>query len=446
MNNEIELAPYIEDLTMALENNVTSQDIEVELRKYLDDFDIPIAEAKRCVLRKFGGDPKQLGQVEDKNIKDLSHKESSVNLLCRIMYIDNKTVSIKGESKIISYGILGDQTGTVPFTAWHELECEKGEVIRIYNAYTKSWRDKVQVNLGNRTHVRILSPDALPEFKSDIDPVECKVNELQDGLRNVSTVIRILDVKMQEVTIEKAKTQIFKGVAADETGKCGFTAWDDFKLNVNDVVQVTSGYVKSWRGLPELQLNGGTKIEKLDGAVLPPSEQLSEDKLFTIRDLKDGGAVSGVAIEGVILDIRPGSGLIKRCTECNRVLQDDSCMIHGKLTGNLDLRVKAVLDDGTGALTLILGQELTERLIGLDLSGCESRAKEQMRFDVIYDDIVSKLLARPVRVNGTVFKDEFGLMLIGSGIEMIVPKIKTEAISLLTELGIEMDNEVWEHE
>jgi hypothetical protein len=68
-----------------------------------------------------------------------------------------------------------------------------------------------------------------------------------------------------------------------------------------------------------------------------------------------------------------------------------------------------------------------------------------MRYDLIYEDLVKKLLAKPLQVTGTVITDEFGLMMIGSGIEIITPKIKTEAVSILRELGIETDNEVWDN-
>ena len=85
MKNDIELAPYVEDLTWALGNNVDTNEIETELKKYLDNFDIPLSEAKRCVLKKFGGDSRQLNNVIDKTIQELSQAENSVNLLCRIV-------------------------------------------------------------------------------------------------------------------------------------------------------------------------------------------------------------------------------------------------------------------------------------------------------------------------------------------------------------------------
>lgn len=446
MTNDVELTPYVEDLTWALEDDVDSKQIEAELKNYVTNFDLPIDEAKRCVLKKFGGDPKQLGKVIDKTISELTPTENSVNLLCKIIYIADKEVTIDGKVKSISYGIFGDSTGTVPFTAWHELRYEKSEVIRIYNAYTRSWRDKLQVHLGDRTHVRTVPPDTMPNLNGSFEISECKVIEIRPGLKNITTQLRILDIIEQEINIDGKKRQIFRGLAADETGKLKFAAWEDFNLTNNDVIQVTGGYIKTWRGVPELQLNNGTKIEKLDDEILPSYEILNLDRLLTIRNLKELGGASSVSIEGVVLDIRSTSGLIKRCPECNRVLQNESCMVHGKVEGVLDLRVKGVLDDGTGAVTIVLSRDITERILGMDINGCITQAKEHMRYDIIYEDLIKKLLARPLRVTGSVLADEFGLMMIGSKIEIITPKIKTEAVGLLNGLGVEINNEVWENE
>ncbi|WP_455392859.1 hypothetical protein [[Eubacterium] cellulosolvens] len=442
MNNNIELAPHIEELTRALGENADSHKIEEELNNCLNKFGLPIGEAKRCVVKKFGADPQVLGNAIDKTIQDLSPVENSVNLLCRIVYIDEKEITVDGKPKKITFGILGDITGTVPFTAWEEFNYDKSDVIRIYNAFTRERNGKVQVNFGNRTHIRIMPPDTLPVIKNNGAPKEYKVNDFMDGLSNIEAVLRILDIEERSITVDGEQKQIFRGYTADETGKCRFAAWADFNLNKNDVIHITSGYIKAWRGVPELQLNGGTTVEKLAEDTLPEANILAQDRVISISNLTKLGGAVGVALEGIVLDIRPGSGLIERCPECNRVLQKNQCMIHGKVKGEHDLRVKGILDDGTGAMTIILGKEITENILGLDMKSCVELAKEYMRTDVIYEKLVEKLLARPLRVNGTVVADEFGLMMIGNSAEIIMPKIKKESLELLNEMGININNEV----
>ena len=84
--------------------------------------------------------------------------------------------------------------------------------------------------------------------------------------------------------------------------------------------------------------------------------------------------------------------------------------------------------------------------MGRDLKSCIAHAKEQMSYEVIYDELIKNFMARPIRVHGAVLFDEFGLMMIGSIVKNIDLKIKTEALSLLDELGINTDKEVWDHD
>ncbi len=74
-----------------------------------------------------------------------------------------------------------------------------------------------------------------------------------------------------------------------------------------------------------------------------------------------------VEVQGTIIEIRPGSGFIMRCPECNRVLQDEKCSIHGKVNGKPDLRLKLIIDDGTGAVSCVLNKELTEKILSKTL-------------------------------------------------------------------------------
>jgi replication factor A1 len=448
MMDETELAPYVEDLTWALENNIDSKEIETELKNLINNYTLPVDEAKRCVLKKFGGDVRQLGNVIDRTISELNKSETNINLLCKIIFIGEKEVNVDGQPKRITYGILGDATGTVSFTAWHEFGFDKDQVVRIYNAYIRTWRDKVQVNLGDRTHVRLVPAETLPDVKMTgvSELIECQVKDFRSDMRNIKITLRILDISEHEITVKGEPVKLHRGLGSDETGICRFAAWSEFDLNIGDVVTITNAYLRSWRGVPELQLNGNTSIERLSDEILPSLEILSKARIVPIRDLKRSGGAVGIALEGIVLDIRSNSGLIKRCPDCRRVLQDDACMVHGKVNGEFDLRVKCILDDGSGSVNVVLNKEITERILGLDLEGCISKVKEHLRFDIIYEDLIKKLVARPIRISGTVVSDDYGLMMIGTNAEIISPKIKTEAVSLLNELGIEIENEVWDNE
>ncbi len=152
-------------------------------------------------------------------------------------------------------------------------------------------------------------------------------------------------------------------------------------------------------------------------------------------------AVAGLIL-GHVLDVffdrlytdAPLTGPVYRCPQCNRTLRKGNCRIHGDVEGKPDLRIKAVLDDGTGALTAILGREITERLLEKDLEACLAEAREKMDADVIQDQLSDRLLARPMQMRGNIVQDEFGLMLLGKEASFLEHEVKEEAERLLDEL------------
>ena len=144
------------------------------------------------------------------------------------------------------------------------------------------------------------------------------------------------------------------------------------------------------------------------------------------------------------MDIKKGSGLIYRCPECKRVLQKSMCMVHGKQEGVADLRVKAIVDDGTGTLSVVISKTATEKLLNRSLEDCEALVFKSRNFDIINEELLTKLIAQPIQVHGNVITDDYGLMMICNDVELIELDVKTEAAKLLEALasdgGFSYDN------
>jgi replication factor A1 len=252
----------------------------------------------------------------------------------------------------------------------------------------------------------------------------------------VSLVVRILKVQPREITIEGKPRTLWSGEVADETGKVRFTAWKDLGLQEDAVVRVNNAYTKSWRGMTDLNLGDSTLLEVLPSNALPPRSQLQAAQPMSIGELEEVGGGADVLLEGTLLEVRKGSGLIFRCPDCKRVLQKSECRVHGKVKGTPDLRVKGVLDDGTGSVTVFLPREIVEVLLGKSMEQCQDMAKEAMSPDVVEEELARKLTARLLRVTGNATSDDFGLMLIASRTEVVAPDgLKAEAERLLAELG-----------
>jgi replication factor A1 len=136
-----------------------------------------------------------------------------------------------------------------------------------------------------------------------------------------------------------------------------------------------------------------------------------------------------IEVEGTVIEIRPGSGVIMRCPECNRTLQNNECTVHGKVDGKLDLRLKLVIDDGTGSVSSVLNRELTEQLIGKTLD--ESKKMDEGK--LLYE--INKILfAHKISLQGNALGDEFGTSIIAKEAKLVDLDIKDEAETLSQEL------------
>jgi replication factor A1 len=380
-----------------------------------------------------GGDPSGPRALES-----LEPGQGSVDLEVRILTVNPKEVEVDGEPQDIWYGFMADETARVPYTAWQDHGLEQDGSVVVRNAYVKEGYqgDGVEVNLGDYAEVEPADGEVEVEGAHADEPTDLAVRDLEAGQRNVGVEARILDLADRTVTVEGEETHIREGVLADETGKARFTVWDeDLDLEEGAAVEVANATVRTFRGLPNLSIGEDSTVEELPESSLPPAEALAQAEAFTVAQLEERGGGTGVAVEGVILQIQDGSGLVFRCPECNRVLQSRECREHGDVDGDPDLRVKAVLDDGTGAVTTIFHRDLTEDVMGTDLEEYQEVARDAMTHEVVRDEIEEELTATWMRLEGDVSRDDFGLTFYAEAAETTDPgDIEAQAESVLYEL------------
>jgi replication factor A1 len=424
------LKAHVDDVARALGNKVDRDKIAQELDNYIRVYRVNVEDAKRSIVRKFGGTAMRFDVGVDKKLSGLKGGEMNVNLLCRVVSVNTKNIDSNGTQKEIMYGILGDESATAPFTAWEteNLKLEKGDVIRIENAYTKEWMGRVQVYFGSRIRITQMEKDSLPFPQRPVS----KIGELADGQRNISVVGRILSIEKREVTVDGKKKFVFSGLIGDMTGRVGFSAWSDFKLKDDEVVRVENAYIKSWRGMPQLTFDDKATVERVDED-LPSKKDIMRGGRVHIGDIEGG---VDIVVEGVVVDVKPGSGLIYRCPECNRAVKKGECSIHGTVDALPDLRVKAIVDDGTGALNAVVGRELTEELLGKDLDKSLEETRNSPNPELIKDELFGKLVSRPMMFRGNVLKDDFGLTMIVNSMESVRSDLKQEAKDLLEGLEV----------
>ncbi|HLF17067.1 MAG TPA: hypothetical protein VI796_06535 [Candidatus Thermoplasmatota archaeon] len=438
-------APHFQNLVRALGTKigteVAEQDLREEFQKYLD-YGVPADQAVRTLIRHYGGQPAvPRGPVSQERIPlaQLPPESPSVNLKVRLLSLNTKQVTARGEAKTILWGLLGDESGTAPYTAWRPLEgLEKGDVIEVQGAYTKTFNNQVQANFGDRTRLTKMDAASLPPTPTRIQDV--RVADIAEGMRGLRVSGRILSVAERQVQVQGQPRSLWGGTLADASGAIEFTSWHDFGLKTGDAVTIEGGYVRAFRSVPQLNFDQGAKVTPFTGD-LPPAQALSVHPPMAIGRLLEKGGASDVTLVGTLLEVRPGSGLVLRCghkegaQSCGRVLTAGQCRLHAKQDGAPDLRIKAMLDDGTGAVGVIVGREATVALLGKSLEACIEEAKAAFRPEIIQDQLRERLTGRLFAARGNALTDDYGMQVIARSFTPFQEDVAAGAQALLGEIG-----------
>jgi len=194
--------------------------------------------------------------------------------------------------------------------------------------------------------------------------------------------------KVVELWDPRADAVAQVGLLGDETGTIKFTKWsksDLPELEEGKSYSLRNVVTDEYQGRFSVKLNRTTTIEELD------------------EDIEVGD--DSVEVEGALVDIQSGSGLIKRCPEedCTRVLQNGRCSEHGEVEGEFDLRIKGVLDDGEDVTEVIFDEAATEELTGITLEEAKEMAMDALDTTVVADEMRADILGRYYTVTGPTF-------------------------------------------
>ncbi|MBW6470383.1 MAG: replication protein A [Methanosarcinaceae archaeon] len=382
-----ETAISIKDRFSELGIEIPIEDIEERLDKLANKFKVPMDEAKRSVVNYFLKEhdiarsdfytSQDYGESPVVNVADITEDGKWVSVRVKITQIwDNDHESIS------QVGLAGDETGTIKFTKWIGAELpdmEEGKCYLITNVVSKEWNGRINIDL-NKT--------------SSIKEIEGEIEVVQSVIGSESPQVNITDITENGkwVSIRGKVTQIWDndhesisqvGLVGDETGTIKFTKWIGAELpdmEEGKCYLITNVVSKEWNGRINIDLNKASSIEEID-----------ED--IDVR-------ISNITFTGVLVDIQSGSGLIKRCPECNRSLTKGACTEHGKVDGVYDLRIKAVLDDGVITQDALLNRELTENIGEITLDDAIAMAADALDQAVVLDLLKAKLIGKYYTATG----------------------------------------------
>jgi replication factor A1 len=178
------------------------------------------------------------------------------------------------------------------------------------------------------------------------------------------------------------------GLIGDESGTTKFVSWENANLPLMEEgksYRIENVVTKEYEGTFSVAFNKTTKITEIEA------------------DIEVGYTTA--EFTGILVAVQNGSGLIKRCTQCNRAMLKGTCQEHGNVAGKHDLRIKAVLDNGVAVQNILLNGEKTEAITGISLSSAIEMAQEALDADIVADRIRDMLLGREYEAIGRTMGD-----------------------------------------
>ncbi|KAA9410009.1 Single-stranded DNA binding protein [Haloarcula hispanica] len=421
------LEDHAEELASDL--GVDKEEVTRDLEN-LVNYSVPMDEAKQSLRRKYGdGGSSGDGTPSSKAISEVSTDDSNVTVTAVVLTSGRRSIQYNGEQHVIREGQLADETGKISYTAWDGFsgDLQPGQTVRLGNAGVREWDGQPELNLGDST-----DPEVVDETL-DIDYEvggRAALQDLAPGDRGITVEVQVLECEQKVIDGRDGETTILSGVLGDESGRLPFTDWEPHEeIEEGASVRLDETFVREFRGAPSVNVSEFSTVTALDRTV-----EVTEDApRMSIREAVESGGLFDVELAGNVIEVRDGSGLIERCPECGRVIQNGQCRSHGAVEGEDDLRTKAILDDGTDTVTAVLDDELTARVYGGDLDDAREHARDAMDKEVVAERISDRIVGREYVVRGSLSVDEYGANLTASTFVEAGDDPATRARTLLQE-------------
>jgi replication factor A1 len=418
------LEDHAEDLASDL--GVDKEEVKTDLEN-LVQYSVPIDEAKQSLRRKYGGGGDD-GTPSEVDVAEITTDSGNVTVTGRVLTVGKRSIRYQGEDRVIHEGELADETGRIDYTAWEDFGLSPGDTVTAGNAGVREWEGEPELNLGESTTVSFRT-DPL-EVPYEVGG-EAGLTALEPGDRGRIVEVSIVEVERRTIDGRDGETEILSGVLADETGRLPFTDWDPHpEIENAEDVRIEDVYVREFRGVPSVNV---TQFS----TVTPLTREIDVGESATrlpIDEAVESGGLYDVEVAGTCIAVRDGSGLIERCPECNRVIQKGQCRTHGEVEGVEDLRVKAIIDDGTATLTAVLDADRTAEVYGGDVDDAREQAREAMDQSVVADTIRENVVGREFRVRGHLSVDDYGANLDAAEFEAVDESPVDRARALLEEV------------
>ena len=412
----------------------------VSVNEYQGKMSININQASRVVVLREGvrtvttpGEPVEISSIKS---------EGNVTVVGRLLASRNDVIHRRDGSGSIEVvrGRIADDTGAIGFLSWESFDHEVGSLLKIENAQVNVFRDTPEINIGSSSRIEIYHDSNFASAEDLVARSVSKIEDLRDGSRDVEIIVEIQKMIRRDFQGKDGESKsVWSGDVADPTGKCRTSMWEEPPFDFEStpvIVRIKGARVRAWQGVPDITVDNSSQVEVLAAAPWGEDVDLANNFVSVeLDELSSGASRVGISTQGTIVSIREDSGIIYRCPECRRVLRDGECAIHGAQDGNMDVRLRMVLDNGKSTISLIVNKSATESLLGMSQADISSNVSENGSMQFI-QDLRERLLGRELLANGRTIVDEQGAMLLSDDVELIETDSVLAASELRSKWGV----------
>ena len=287
--------------------------------RYEKDFLIPPEDAMRSVLRRFQSDsgmPSQPNQQSSSSsqrqsipikkvekLSDLSGDDRNVEIEVEIVTHNPRTTMVRGEEKIVPYGLIEDQPWSEGGnrTRWEYKDwgnnpnIAPGAVVRFEGVSVNEYQGKMSINVNQASRVVVLR-EGVRTVTNPGEPVEISSIKSEGPV----TVVGRLLASRNDVIHRRdgsGSIDIVRGRIADETGTIGFLSWESFEHEVGSLLKIENAQVKVFRETPEINIGTSSRIEIFHDSNFASADDLSARAVSKIEDLRNGSRDVEIIVE-----------------------------------------------------------------------------------------------------------------------------------------------------
>ncbi len=340
------------------------------------------------------------------NVAEITGEINGIELKAKILSISEREVEGAKGTTSYHYGLLGDETGVMPYTAWSmPATVRENDVYDISKCYTKSYKEKIRLYFDARTEFKLLSEPL--EVKRTYKFYSIKDLNMKDKFVTVEGTLNG-EIK-KEYEKDGQKKELYNYTLSENRASIQLTSFGR-RLQDGKYAKIEGARLDEFNGYYRLSISDKASVEYL------PVDISKESSISFISELK--APIGGVTLTGFALNLGEKSGLIARCSECNLKIDDIRCADHPESPLKYDIFAYFTIDDGTDYIQVSGGYEAFGPISGITQEYLQNTTKPPLKKEV-KEKLSKIILHHALRVKGNLKNSTMGLGLRATEVKVI---------------------------